>query len=84
MPRPNIAWYLMAGRQDETVLRDAQRFAAQVGFTATDRLAVQPDGRHNFADWKAATPPAFDWLWQRLATPELQSRVPTIRTTVSG
>lgn len=84
MARPAIAWYLMAGRQDESVLRESQQFAALAGFTATDRLVVQPDGRHNFADWKAATPPAFDWLWHRIASADLQRRVPTIRTTVTG
>ncbi|TQS46088.1 alpha/beta hydrolase [Cryptosporangium phraense] len=62
------ALYVFASGGDRSAMRAARAFRAVVHNADLTTVTV-PSGGHNIGVWKAALPPALDWLGQRIPGP---------------
>ena len=61
--------YVFASGGDHDAWREAQRFRRAVPATVDLTTVTVQVGGHNATVWRAALPPALDWLGQRLPAP---------------
>ncbi|MFI5956327.1 alpha/beta hydrolase [Cryptosporangium sp. NPDC051539] len=65
--RPSL--YVFASGGDRSAMREARSFRRAVRRNADLTTVTVPSGGHNIGVWKAALPPALDWLGQRMPSP---------------